>query len=166
MAQIKLIRADFRLIHGQVITKWLHQSGASKIVIIDDMLAQDEFLASIYVMAAPPGTEVSVYAINDAVQGWKENQLGSGNLFILFKDVPTIYKSWKNGFPIEELQIGGLGASPGRVNVFGPITLNSSDAKMLKEISDAGSHIYLHQVPDEPSMEFSRVLEKNNFDLS
>ena len=40
MAKISLIRADFRLIHGQVITKWLKQSNANRIIIIDDALSK------------------------------------------------------------------------------------------------------------------------------
>lgn len=29
-------RIDYRLIHGQVITKWLKRSDANKIIVIDD----------------------------------------------------------------------------------------------------------------------------------
>ena len=39
MAEIQVIRADFRLIHGQVITKWIRQTPANKILIIDDVLS-------------------------------------------------------------------------------------------------------------------------------
>ena len=60
MADIVLIRADFRLIHGQVITKWAKQTMANKILIVDDMLAKDSFMSSIYTMSAPPGMEVVI----------------------------------------------------------------------------------------------------------
>lgn len=48
MGQIKLVRIDFRLIHGQVITKWFAQALADRIVIVDDHLAQDDFMKEIY----------------------------------------------------------------------------------------------------------------------
>ncbi len=165
MAKISLIRADFRLIHGQVITKWVKQTAANKIVIINDALAHDEFLASIYIMAAPPGIEVMIYSVDQAIAAWNENQMGDGNLFVLFKSIEEVYRAFKGGFPVDSLQIGGLGAGPGRIVVFGPITLDNKDAKMLKEMQDQNSHIYLHQVPDEPSMDFSKVLSKFNFDV-
>ena len=47
MANISLIRIDSRLIHGQVITKWVKIAKANRIIIIDDELAQDDFMASI-----------------------------------------------------------------------------------------------------------------------
>ena len=35
---LKLVRIDSRLIHGQVVTKWVKQTGANEILIIDDGL--------------------------------------------------------------------------------------------------------------------------------
>jgi D-glucosaminate-specific PTS system IIB component len=66
MANIKLTRVDFRLIHGQVITKWCNQVSANRIVIIDDALYNDSFMRSIYEMAAPPNIAVEVYTVEKA----------------------------------------------------------------------------------------------------
>ena len=163
MATIKLIRVDFRLIHGQVIGRWLQQTGAGRILIINDALAKDDFMASIYTMAAPPGISVEIKTVEEAVSDWNSNQLGEGNIFILFKDVPSLYAAFKLGFPMETVQIGGLGSEPDRINVFGPITLNQTDADLLKEIASADNRIYFHQVPDEPSAELDRILKKHSF---
>ena len=165
MADIVLIRADFRLIHGQVITKWAKQTMANKILIVDDMLAKDSFMSSIYTMSAPPGMEVVIDTVEDVVSKWKADGYGNCRLFILIKDVPTIYTLFFKVFPVKELQIGGLGVAPGRKVVFGPITLDQSDAVKLKEMQDSGIRVYLHQVPDDPSMEFTKILEKKFFDI-
>lgn len=160
MAEIQMVRVDFRLIHGQVITKWLRQTSANRIVIINDVLAADDFMKNIYVMAAPPSIDVDVFSVDTAINSWNSNQMGSGNLFVLFKDIETVYRAIKKGLPINDIQIGGLGAGPGRVAVFGPITLNEEDSVMLKELDEDGCNIYLHQVPDEPKMEIKKALEK------
>ena len=163
MAKISLIRADFRLIHGQVITKWLKQTNANRIVIIDDALSKDSFMASIYEMAAPPSITVNIYSTEEAAAMWKENEMGDGNLFVLFKNIEQVDKAYRMGFPIKELQIGGLGAGPGRKVVFGPITLDKIDADLLSKMMDEGVYVYLHQVPDENKMEMTKVLEKFKF---
>lgn len=165
MAEIKIIRLDFRLIHGQVITKWIKQTDANKILIIDDSLSKDDFMRSIYVMAAPPNIEVMVNSVEDAVKKWNNNEYKDAKLFVLFKDVSTAYRTFEAGLPIKELQIGGLGAGPGRKVVFGPITMDDKDAKELKYMHDKGVHVYLHQVPDNPSLEFIKILEKNIFNV-
>lgn len=165
MADIRLVRIDFRLIHGQVITKWFKQSLANEILIIDDALSKDSFMAGIYTMSAPPGAKVTVYSVEEAVAKWKENGLGDGKLFILFKNVEQTYKAWKAGFLLPEVQIGGLGSAPGRKVVFGPITLDDQDANLLHEMEEHGVHVYLHQVPEEGKVDLKKILEKHKFNI-
>ena len=70
MADINLVRIDFRLIHGQVVTKWVKQANANRIIIVNDMLAKDEFLASVYKMAAPSNVKVDIFTVDDAMAKW------------------------------------------------------------------------------------------------
>ncbi|MBE6083621.1 MAG: PTS sugar transporter subunit IIB, partial [Tissierellaceae bacterium] len=55
MANIVLTRIDDRLIHGQVMTAWVKQTKATRIIIIDDVVAKDDFMKKVLTMAAPPG---------------------------------------------------------------------------------------------------------------
>lgn len=160
MASISLFRIDFRLIHGQVITKWIKQTPANRIVIIDDTLAKDDFMMDIYRMAAPPGIPVEVFSKEAAAAGWQENQLGDGSLLILVRDVKTARYLKENGFGVDEVQVGGLGGSPGRVVVSTGVTLDQQDADDLKTIADMGCRVYAHVVPAEPKLELQRLLEK------
>lgn len=163
MANIKLIRADFRLIHGQVVTKWTKEAHADKIVVINDTLAADKFLASVYIMAAPSGIVVEVFSVKSACEKWKENQLGEGNLLILFKTAEDANRALKDGFPINHLQIGGLGGGGGRINVMGAISFDNKDVQLLKEMQQLGTHVYLHILPTEPKVEFDKILKKHKF---
>lgn len=165
MYNIKLVRLDFRLIHGQVIAKWFGQIMGNEIVIIDDDLSQDSFMASIYEMSAPVDSKVHVYSVEDAVKKVEDGTFASGKVLVLFKNVDQVFKAVEKGFKIDELQIGGLGSAPGRINVYGPITLDDHDAILLKKIADQGTNIYLQQVPEEAKMTFSKVLEKFDFNL-
>ena len=58
MAEIKLFRIDSRLIHGQIITKWLKVSKADKIFVVDGTLAAEDFMNEIYIAAVPKGVSV------------------------------------------------------------------------------------------------------------
>lgn len=165
MYNIKLVRLDFRLIHGQVIAKWFGQIMGNEIVIIDDDLSQDSFMASIYEMSAPVDSKVHVYSVEDAVKKVEDGTFASGKVLVLFKNIDQVFKAVEKGFKIDELQIGGLGSAPGRINVYGPITLDDHDASLLKKIADQGTNIYLQQVPEEAKMTFSKVLEKFDFNL-
>jgi len=160
MAKIQMVRIDSRLIHGQVITKWLRQTNANRIVIINDALANDDFMKDIYEMAAPSNISVDIYSIDYAANYWKENEMGEGNLFILFKDIKTVYEVIEKGLPINEIQIGGLGSGPEKTFVFGPIAFDDEDYNMLDDLQKKDCYIYLHQVPEEPKMELKKAFEK------
>ena len=87
MANVKLVRVDFRLIHGQVVNKWIKMIRANKIVVVDDTLANNEFMKSIYIMAKPPGVDVQIYTHLQAMENWKKDQFGDGEVLLLFKTV-------------------------------------------------------------------------------
>lgn len=104
MYNIKLVRLDFRLIHGQVIAKWFGQIMGNEIVIIDDDLSQDSFMASIYEMSAPVDSKVHVYSVEDAVKKVEDGTFASGKVLVLFKNVDQVFKAVEKGFKIDELQ--------------------------------------------------------------
>ena len=73
MAEIKLFRIDSRLIHGQIITKWLKVTQADKIVVVDETLAADDFMKEIYVAAVPKGISVDIYDTDGAMEEWERS---------------------------------------------------------------------------------------------
>ena len=162
MARISLFRIDFRLIHGQVITKWIKQVPTDRILIIDEELAKDDFMADIYRCAAPPNIPVEILGLRDGVEEWERNQFGEGNLLILVRNVETALELKEQGVGIEEMQIGGLGGSPGRIMVIPAVTLDKKDAQNLEKIQKLGCQVYAHVVPSEPRIDLNKLLEKYN----
>lgn len=163
MSELVFSRVDFRLIHGQVITKWIRQTQTNKIVIIDDELSKDAFLLNIYTMAAPPGFPVIVYSVEEAVEKWQNDSFTDGKIFVLFKTIDSVYRAVTGGLPIPKLQIGGLGFGAGRKNVHGAISLNQEDADKLTELSKKNVKVYFQQVPDEKESALETILTKYSF---
>lgn len=161
---IKLVRVDFRLVHGQIVTKWIHTIKADTILVVNDKLANDSFMLSVYQMSAPMGTKVKVVKVDDFINHFKETQYEELNCMILIKNVEDLYRMYKGGVVFDSIQIGGLGGSPGRKTVFGPITLDKTDADSLMEINNSGQRVYFHQVPEDSSAELSSVLKNVSFD--
>ena len=60
LMSIELTRVDFRLIHGQVITRWLTQCQINEIVTIDNDLNKDPFMQEVFKMAAPKGVKITM----------------------------------------------------------------------------------------------------------
>lgn len=160
MAQVTLARVDHRLIHGQVVTKWLKISLANKIIIIDDFLAQESFMVDVYKMAAPAGVDVEIYSVEKALEEYKKDEFGSGNVFLLFKNVDMAYKAFKAGIDYKILQLGGIPSGAGKKMVFSAVSLDEAEVEKLLEMEKAGFKINLHIVPEEKEMTLAEAVKK------
>ncbi|MEO1769207.1 MULTISPECIES: PTS system mannose/fructose/N-acetylgalactosamine-transporter subunit IIB [Enterococcus] len=157
---IKLIRMDYRLIHGQVVTKWVKQMMINRIIIVNDELASNDFLAEVYEMAAPAGIKVDIYGVNEICQKQADGTLGEGNVLLLLKDVGTALELAKLGFPLKEIQIGGLGGKRGGTTILPGISFSKEDVAVLEELKKRELVIYLNVLPSEPTMSLEKALEK------
>lgn len=157
---VKLTRVDYRMIHGQVITRWIKQCDINEIDAIDTPLSEDEFMQEVFKMAAPVGVKINIFSVKDAIKAQNEGKFDKKRCLLLFKNVPSIYEAVKKGFELKEIQIGGLGGGAGRKAVNNAITLSKEDGQKLKEMEDKGIHIYLQTTPDYPSEELDDALAK------
>lgn len=160
MGKCVLARVDFRLIHGQVITKWVKKTGAEMIVIADDALAKDDFMGRIYANSAPKGIKVKIDTVEETAQKWKENQYGDVNIMVLFKNLPACYRAIENGMDIKEVQLGGAPNEPGKKKVTGEIFLNTEETAMLGKMNENGIRVYIQAVPEKPVTEYEGILKK------
>lgn len=157
---IELTRVDFRLIHGQVITRWLTQCQINEIVTIDTALSKDAFMQEVFKMAAPKGVKITIVNVEDAVKRQQEGAFDKNRVMALFKGVAELNAAVQAGLKLEKVQIGGLGGGPGRKAVNNAITLDRADADTLLELEKMGIEIYFQTTPDYPSETLQKAVAK------
>ena len=161
MAEISLIRVDSRLIHGQVITKWRKIFNITKIVVVDDSLANDEFMIRMYEAAAPAGVKVKVYGVEKAKRLWDKNQFGTeGRVLLLFKDIPTCYKLYEQGVPMNYIQIGGVVKTADRKVILQAVSLNESEMELLGKFHQNGCEVAIQIVPEDTRLSYEEIVKK------
>ena len=111
---IELVRVDFRLIHGQVITRWLTQCQINEIVTIDNELNKDPFMQEVFKMAAPKGVKITIVDDATAVAKQQGGEFDKKRVMLLFKGVEQLNAAVEVGLQLDKVQIGGLGGGPGR----------------------------------------------------
>lgn len=158
MKAVKLVRLDYRLIHGQVITKWNNIVHATDIIIVDDELVNDEFMVDIYTMASPPGVDVHVYTVDQFAEKEQQGALDSGNILVLLKKVVTLKRLMEKGIRFPEVQIGGLGGGKGRKQIVTGITVNEAEMEDLKEVAKQGVSICFQVTPEENKVHFEKFM--------
>lgn len=160
MANIVLCRIDSRLIHGQVVTKWVGQSQANRIAVVSDELEADPFMKSIYLMAAPPNVKVDCYGNQSFAAAWRENQLGEGNVLVLFPNLVSVQQAVVDGFDVKNIQVGGLGGGPNRKAVFQNITLDEADVAILRDLQQRGVTVFFQTSPEDKPQALADILKK------
>lgn len=162
MAEIVLCRIDSRLIHGQVMTKWVNQSQANRIVVVSDKLAEDPFMLEIYLLSAPAGVKIDCYRLKDTVEKWNENKFGDGRVLLLLPDLKSMKEVFDGGITVNQIQVGGLGGAPNRKVVFQNITLDDADVETLTYLKKKGADIIFQTIPEDTPMNLDNVLKKYN----
>lgn len=160
MTEIKLCRVDFRLMHGQVVTNWIKQVNADSILIIDDELASDKFLAQVFLMAAPPGIKVAIRSIEKAVISFKNDVFQNKKMLILLKSVESAHKAVLLGLPISKLQVGGLGSGTNKKMLSNELSIDVTEAELLTEVSKHGVEVTFQVTPKDSILELSDVLKE------
>lgn len=160
MEGIKLVRIDFRLIHGQVITKWSKLIDTTRIVVVNDALSKDPFMADIYVMAAPSGVKVDVVSIETFVSNCQNKEYEKGNILVLFRSIEDTKKVIDLGIAFKNVQIGGLGSGNGRTMVVKGISVDTKDIENLKAIENVGAEVTFQVTPEEKRLTLDAAAKK------
>ena len=104
---IVLARIDNRLLHGIVATQWAGRSGAQRIMIIDDTVANNELTKASMKLARPTGMAISIITEETALNNFKAGKYNDHTVFVLVKRPGTLVKLSEIGVKIPELVIGG-----------------------------------------------------------
>ena len=158
MLNIVLTRIDDRLIHGQVVTAWAKITKGNRIVVVDDEVAQDDFMISILKMAAPSSFEMGVYSVEDASKILKEDSKDE-RVIILVKKPETILSLINNGVDIKSINLGGMGATVGRKQLYRNISISDTEKDCFKELISKGVHVYVQIVPDASAVDIQKFFK-------
>ena len=82
---IVLARIDNRLLHGIVATQWAGRSGAQRIMIIDDTVANNELTKASMKLARPTGMAISIITEEAALNNFKAGKYNDHTVCVLVK---------------------------------------------------------------------------------
>lgn len=154
MADIKIARIDFRLVHGQVIVKWIKLYPVKMIVVVDDILAEDEFLQDIYSMAIPKGVKFKAVKVEDAKEFLQKTDK---SIFLIFRDPESCRKTIETGVKFNLLVVGGVPKENDRKLISDGVALNEQDYMNLKEVEKVVPKIIIRSIPEDNLVDFKDV---------
>lgn len=156
MKKIILARVDERLLHGQVVVNWLPAYDIDEIIIVDDEIANDDFLIDITMAAAPKGISVIVFAENELDK--LSTVETSNNSLLLSKSIIVISRLLELGVCIEQLNLGGLSMIEGRKRYLDFLCLNEVEKIELENIKNKYDiDVFAQMIPNSPKIDINNL---------
>lgn len=157
MKNIVFTRIDDRLIHGQVMTAWLSYHQANEIVIVDNVLAEDDFTKMIMQSLVPEEIDLQVFSIAEATDYFKQQENGE-KIIILVKTPHVVAKLIEGGVDIPTLNVGGMGMKTGREKLYKNITASPEEKKVFNDLIAGGMNVFVQVVPQDKAVDLSKYL--------
>lgn len=155
-SKVKLVRIDDRLIHGQVMTAWLHYARLKDILIVDDQTASDSFIKSIIEIVVPK--EVTVYVLN-VVDSIGFLRMYDGNpLLVLVKNPFILRILIDEGIEIKQIFVGGMASHSGRKRIYKGVSASPEEINVFKSFIAEGLKVVVQIVPDEKPIDIEELI--------
>ncbi|WP_456301219.1 PTS sugar transporter subunit IIB, partial [Faecalibacillus intestinalis] len=85
-------RIDYRLLHGIVATMWAPQSGAQRVMVIDDKVANDPIIKESMRLGKPAGMACSIITLETAIKNFKAGKYDNHKVFVVTENPETFLK--------------------------------------------------------------------------
>ena len=157
MKNVVFTRIDERLIHGQIMTKWIQFSGANTVVIVDDGTAKDSFLQMIMKSSVPAKIGLKVFSVDDAIS-YLTGADDSDKLFLLVKTPTTLTALVDAGIKLDAVNAGNMGARAGREVLFRGVSANDDEKAAFKKLINGGVRCYFRNIPSDPEEDVAKHL--------
>ena len=115
--EIVMMRADERLVHGQILTEWCLFLKASHLLIVDDELAENVFMSNLYRTMIPIYLTTIISKIHDVSECLKMYEGSKARIFLLTKTPETFVELLKDGVKIKEITLADRMYFPNKVMV-------------------------------------------------
>jgi PTS system mannose-specific IIB component len=143
---LSLIRLDDRLIHGQVMAVWVRKLSITRILVIDDATADDEFARTLMQSAMPSHVTLTVAGVADApalLDALDHSDARALALFARVEDVVEVHRRR----PLPHVNVGNLGMRDGRRLIWRSVALSSAEKHALQQLHAAGVDVFVQMIP-------------------
>lgn len=156
MGKLNMVRVDYRMVHGQIVAKWIKFRPVDRLILADDSLVDDPFMGDIYRMAVPD-REVDIVKLGD-VQTAIDRK--NDTMLLIFKDVASAYTVYKNGLQLPELNVGAVQNSAQRKAVVQGVALSVEEYEKLSEMKAEGVNVFLQPIPENDPVSLGSIEKK------
>ncbi|OJG74968.1 PTS system, mannose/fructose/sorbose family, IIB component [Enterococcus quebecensis] len=159
---IRLVRIDDRLIHGQVATVWTKSTNVNRILVISDAVAHDTLRKALLVQASPPGVKVNVITVDKMIEIFTDERFDSLKVMLLFTCPEDVKRVVEGRVFFNSVNIGGMSFTGGKRMITNAVAVNEKDITAFKYLSDQGIKLEIRKVVADSQVDLMELLKKEH----
>lgn len=160
MMDIRLVRIDDRLIHGQVATVWTKSTNVNRILVISDAVAHDTLRKALLVQAAPPGVKVNVITVDKMIEAFVDARFDNLKVMLLFTNPEDVKRVVEGNVVFNSVNIGGMSFTSGKRMITNAVAVNKEDIAAFKYLHDQGIKLEIRKVVADNQVDMMELLKK------
>ena len=154
-------RIDGRLIHGQVANLWTTKLNISRIMVVDNEVANNPIDKSGLKLATPAGVKLSILPIEKAAANILAGKYDSQRLLIIAKRPDRFLALVEAGVTLEEINVGNMSQTDNTTSITRSINVEENDVEDFKKLAEKGVNLVSQMVPSDRADDFMRLLNEN-----
>lgn len=155
---ISCLRVDERLLHGQVVTKWLTAYAPQAVVIADDHSFNDPIAKMALKMAKPADLKMSICTVDNAIKLLHDPRTEKMKLLVLCRNTAQALKISEKCH-IQDLNLGGIRSThPDAKAITGVVKFAPEDFENIKTMIRLVDSVDLRTVPSEKKRDINKYL--------
>lgn len=158
MKELKHVRVDHRLIHGQILIKWLETKNINRVIIIDDRMKENPIMEDIMRRSLPKMCSMQVWDCKEAKEYIDMDQ-DLESALILVRRIDTL-TCLEQRVKFTEINIACMPFSEGKEKIYEHLYADRKEQKQLKQFVEEEIKVYIQMVPDSEKIWMKEILEQ------
>lgn len=158
--EIRLMRIDSRLLHGQVATNWAKVLKVDRILVVSDQVAHDNIRKTLIKQASPPGIKVHVIPLLKMLRIYFDPRFNNFKALVLVEDPHDAQFLVENGIQVKKVNIGALSFNSTRQMITDSISVDQEDVAAFTWLHEQGIKLDIRKVSGDSSKDLWKVLKE------
>ncbi|BBN97729.1 PTS system mannose/fructose/N-acetylgalactosamine-transporter subunit IIB [Sporolactobacillus terrae] len=159
---IKWLRIDSRLIHGQVANNWVNHVGAGTIIATNDSAAKDDLRKTLLLQVAPGRTKSYVMTVDKTARCYKNPTYKDLDVLMVVESPKDVLRLMDQGVDVTQVNVGGITFKEGMTLISEAVSVSREDVEAFKELDKRGIKLILQQLPNTQASDFMNRLKSKN----
>lgn len=135
---ICLARIDERLLHGLVANQWVPYSKCTRVMVIDNEIANNQILKNGMRLARPAGVSLSIINEETAIKNFKVGKYDYQKVLVLTRSAKILIELLNQGIEIPKINVGSTSPDKEGLKVSKQACLSEEELEYLKSAIQRG----------------------------